>query len=179
MDTIFLIRHATPEWIRPDPEYQKPPGPPLSQQGHQEAQALGIFLQEAGVQKIYTSPMRRCLQSAQIAAEVIGAPMEIQEGLSEQLPEERREDVLQRLRPTLQEALQSSQKSGPVALFTHGSPIVYLLSELGMDEEEIKSYRHYDYNNPLPPAGVMQASRAINNGKWTFRLAFVPDQVTK
>jgi broad specificity phosphatase PhoE len=179
MDTIFLIRHATPEWIRPDPEYQKPPGPALSHQGQVEAHDLGIFLQEAGVQKIYTSPMKRSLQSAQIVADVTGAPMETLEGLSEQLPEERREDVLKRLRPVLQEAFHASQEFGPVALLTHGSPIVYLLSELGMDEEEIKSYRHYDYNNPLPPAGVMQASRAINNGKWTFRLAFVPDQVTK
>jgi len=179
MDTIFLIRHATPEWIRPDPEYQKPPGPPLSKQGQDEAQALGFFLQEVGVQKIYTSPMRRCLQSAQIAAEVVGVPLEIEEGLSEQLPEERREDVLQRLRPVLQEVLGTSQESGPVALFTHGSPIIYLLSELGMHEEEIKRRRHYDYKNPLPPAGVLRASWSANNGVWNFQLAFVPDQVAK
>lgn len=179
MDTIFLIRHATPEWIRPDPDYQKPPGPPLSQQGQHEAQALGIFLLGAGAQKIYTSPLKRCLQSAQIVAKVMGAPIEILEGLSEQLPEERREDVLQRLRPVLQEAFQASRESGPVALFTHGSPIVYLLSELGMDEEEIESYRRYDYKNPLPPAGVMQASKSTNDGVWRFQLVYVPDQVTK
>jgi len=179
MNTILLIRHATPEWIRPDPDYQKPPGPSLSQQGQQEAQALGIFLQEAGVQKIYTSPLKRCLQSAQIAATVTGAPMKILEGLSEQLPEEKREDVLQRLRPALQEAFRASRESGPVALFTHGSPIVYLLSELGMQDEEIKSLRHYDYSNPLPPAGAMRASRATNDGAWKFHLAYVPNQVAK
>ncbi len=179
MDTIFIIRHATPEWMRPDPEYQKPPGPPLNDQGQREAQALGDFLQEAGVRLIYTSPMKRCLQSAQIASQVIGTSTNIREGLSEQLPEEQRQDVVKRLQPVLQEAFQASQEIGPVALFTHGSPIVYLLSELGMAEDVIQSMRHYDYRNPLPPAGAMRASRSANNGDWTFQLAFVPDQIKK
>ena len=179
MDTIFLIRHASPEWIRPAPEYQKPPGPPLSDEGQWEAQVLGAFLQEAGVRLIYTSPMKRCLQSAQIAAQVIGISANIREGLSEQLPEEQRQDVVQRLRPVLQEAFQASQETGPVALFTHGSPIVYLLSELGMAEDLIQSMRHYDYRNPLPPAGAIRASRSANNGTWKFQLAFVPDQIKK
>ena len=179
MNTIFLIRHATPEWIRPDPEYQKPPGPPLSQQGLQEAQALGTFLKEAGIQMIYTSPLMRCLQSAQIVAEITGALMKILEGLSEQLPEEKRAHVLQRLRPVLQEAIRSSRETGPVALFTHGSPIVYLLSELCMPDGEIKELRHYDYQNPLPPAGAMRASRATGDEGWKFELVYIPNQVAK
>jgi broad specificity phosphatase PhoE len=179
MSKLFLIRHASPDWNRPDLPYHLPPGPPLSAQGLAEAQALAGFLQTSRVQRLLTSPLERCLHTAQIVSTAIGAPWQVVDDLREWQPHENKQIVLARTLPVVDQAwqaLQSNGASGPVALFSHGGPILALLSALGIDDPTLETLRIYDHRNPLPPAGVWQVSPA-GSGAPSDRdlsLVFVP-----
>lgn len=176
MPTLFLARHASPDWSRTDIPYFVPPGPPLSPQGLEEAQALAAFLAAAGVQRLLTSPLERCLHTAQIAAAAAGAPWEVVDGLREWQPQESREIVLARALPVVEAAWQAAHADGsqPVALITHGGPILALLAALGIPDAALEPLRIYDHRNPLPPAGVWQATRPSPQAGWDLRLAFTP-----
>ncbi len=179
MAKLFLIRHASPDWNRPDLPYFIPPGPPLSPQGLAEAQALAGFLQTTGVQRLLTSPLERCMHTAQIVSAATGAPWEVIDGLREWQPHENKAIVLGRALPVVEQAwqaVQSNGAAGPVALFTHGGPILALLSALGIDDATLETLRIYDHRNPLPPAGVWQVSPG-EPGDYAgrdLRLVYVP-----
>ncbi len=174
MSFIYLIRHATPDWSRTDIPYFTPPGPPLTEQGEAEAAQLGVFLREAGVKQILTSPMERCQRTAQIAAESLAIPFIIDNGLTEWKPGDKEDDIKARLWPVWEQAHAFSAQTGPIALITHGGPIATLLSVLGVDKLVIDHHKKlFDRNNPLPPAGAWQAERV--NESWSLRLAFVPE----
>jgi len=178
--TVYLIRHATPDWSRTDLVYHLPPGPPLTPQGEGEARELGQFLWEAGVATIYASPLERAYRTAEIAVSVGQAaqvPVTISPSIAEGRPEEKAEDVRARLWPTWEHAAALSAQTGPVALVTHGGPIAVLLKELGLPEKEIDQYkRQFDRNNPLPPAGVWRATRLPGSPAWSLSLSFVPER---
>lgn len=177
MSKLFLVRHASPDWNRPDLPYHIPPGPPLSPQGLAEAQALAAFLQTTGVQRLLTSPLERCLHTAQIVSTATGASLEVVDALREWQPHENKEIVLARALPVVEQAWQAIQAngaSGPVALFTHGGPILALLSALGIDDNTLETLRIYDYRNPLPPAGVWQVSSQPASKDRELKLVFTP-----
>lgn len=179
MSNLYLIRHASPDWNRPDLPYFIPPGPPLSPQGLAEAQALAGFLQTTGVKRLLTSPLERCLHTAQIVSEATGAPWEVIDGLREWQPHENKEIVLARALPVVEQAWQTvlaNGAGGPVALFSHGGPILALLSALGIDDNTLETLRIYDHRNPLPPAGVWQVSPgdSAQEASFDLRLVYVP-----
>jgi len=179
MSNLFLIRHASPDWNRPDLPYHIPPGPPLSPQGLNEAQALAGFLRTTGVQRLLTSPLERCMHTAQIVSAATGAPWQVVDGLREWQPHENKEIVLARALPVVDQAwreVHANGAGGPVALFSHGGPILALLSALGIDDSTLETLRIYDHRNPLPPAGVWQVSPG-DPGEASgrdLRLVFVP-----
>ncbi len=74
------------------------------------------------------------------------------------------------------QALQGNGAIGPVALFSHGGPILALLSALGIDDSTLETLRIYDHRNPLPPAGVWQVSPGASpdDSDRDLRLVFVP-----
>jgi probable phosphoglycerate mutase len=172
--TIYLIRHATPDWSRTDLPYHVPPGPPLTPQGEREAEQLGLYLREAGVAEIYASPLERCRRTAQIAAGLAGVSMQNEDGLAEWRPEEKSDDIHLRFRPVWEQARDASLESGAVALVTHGGPIALMLAELGLIPEALSHYKKlFDRSNPLPPAG---AWKAVQNGSgWQLSLSFAPE----
>jgi len=174
MATLYLARHANPDWARKDLPYHLPPGPPLTQQGQQEASALGVFLKQSGVTQIYTSPLERCLVTAQIAAAVANCAVKTLPELIEWQPGEEYGAIRVRLCAVFQMALTTSDGGGPVALVTHGGPIGCLLKELGMDDATLEQQRTFDHRNPLPPAGAWEVSRTSPDAPWVFRLAFIP-----
>ncbi len=56
----------------------------LTDQGRQQARDAGALLRDRGVTRIFTSPLTRALETAQIAADAMGgAPVEVVEGLRE------------------------------------------------------------------------------------------------
>lgn len=173
MPTIFLIRHATPDWSRTDLPYHIPPGPPLTPQGQSEANELGIFLKEVGIVAISGSPLERCWHTAQIAAAHLSLTAYQDEGLSEWKPGEKHDEVYGRIGPVWDRAVQTASDSGPVALVTHGGPVAVLLDRLGLIPEALNHYKRlFDRNNPLPPAGAWQATQT--DGQWQLKLAFTP-----
>ena len=175
MPLIYLARHATPDRSRTDLPYHLQPGPPLTGHGRGLACQLGEYFRQAGVRTILTSPLERCLHTARIAAEIAGASLTIEAALTEWQPDEKPEDVRQRMEPVFDASYQICTEDGPVALVTHGGPIAVLLEWLGMDRATLQSHRVYDYGNLLPPAAVWLAEREVGETSWKLSLAFIPN----
>jgi broad specificity phosphatase PhoE len=174
--TIYIIRHATPDWSRTDLVYHLPPGPPLTAQGEAEAAKLGDFLRDMGVGHIFTSPLARCLRTAEIAAMPAGLTPVEDTRLAEWRPDERAPDVRARLWPAWVHAGELCLNTGAVALVTHGGPIGLLLTELGLDHKLLAHYQStFDRRNPAPPAGAWRAVRTSPDAPWALELAFTPE----
>ena len=174
--TLYLIRHATPDWYRKDIPYNVPPGPPLTEFGKSQAKKLGDVLTKYHIQRLYASPMERAFTTAQIAAQMAHIPIEKRNELLEWQPDESEEDLAGRMRPFLNECINAFQTTGPVGLVSHGGPITVLLKMLNMDSEKLENSCHsFDGNNPLPPAGVWKVSRLESTEDWDFNLLYTPD----
>ena len=177
--TLYLVRHATPDWSRTDIRYDIPPGPPLIPQGEGEATAMGEFLRQAGVQKIYYSPLERTRRTAELAAGVAQVPYLEEKGIAEWVRGESEQEVLARVLPALESAAAESREAGAIALVSHGGPIRLTLEQLGADPEALKYYcKVFDRGNPLPPAGVWQLTRDHAASSWWLQLLFTPQPYT-
>jgi broad specificity phosphatase PhoE len=175
-NSLYLIRHATPDFNRPDLVYYLPPGPPLTPRGEQEAIALAQYLKEARIACLYSSPLERCLRTAQAVSQAAGLPVNIEPGLTEVHPGEAEAGLRARVWPVWEKALNTSQLlAQPAALVTHGALVSLLLKDLGMDDATISIYRRqFDHSNPLPPAGVWKATRPPGAQRWRLELVFMP-----
>jgi len=177
--TIYLVRHAAPDFDRRDLVYYLPPGPPLTPQGEQEAVELAGFLKTEGLTGLYCSPLERCLRTAQAVSVATGVPSLTEPRLAEAHPGESEADLQARVRPIWEKAVQESQTAGgAVALVTHGAPVAMLLKQLGMDRDTLSKYcQQFDHFNPLPTAGVWKAVRSAENQAWVLDLVFTPNKV--
>lgn len=172
---VYLCRHATPDWSRTDIRYDIPPGPPLTAHGESEASKLGEFLKNAGVGKIYHSPLERTKRTAQLAAEIIGISVIEEEAVREWTREETSGGVLSRFRPFWESVVQESTEGMPIAIVTHGGPIASLLADLMLDAAEMNFYKQqFDHGNPVPPAGVWLTTRSSHDVRWQLELVFTP-----
>jgi 8-oxo-dGTP diphosphatase len=79
--TIYLLRHCTAgdraNWHGIDAVR------PLTKKGRRQAKALAESLKSAGIERIYTSPYTRCVQTVEPLAEAIGAKVEEHDALAE------------------------------------------------------------------------------------------------
>ena len=73
---LYIIRHGHPIYA---PEEQ------LTELGHKQARALVPRMREAGITKIYSSPLRRARETAQPTADALGLPIDIEPWMSEDL----------------------------------------------------------------------------------------------
>ena len=169
--SFYFIRHATPDWSRSDLPYHMVPGPPLTEQGQAEAEALGAYLSETGVHYLYSSPLERCEYTARIISEFTGAPLQIEARLTEWQPDEKPDDVRDRMLSFMDEISTDGQHGIKIGLITHGGPIAMLLTGLGMDDITLKSWRKFDHANPAPPAGVWRA-RKEDAGTWDLEFIY-------
>lgn len=175
-DTVFLVRHASPDWTLTDLRYDVPPGPPLTPAGEGEASALGEFLQSVGVARIFHSPLDRTTRTAELAALQLGLSAELDEAIAEWRRGETEQAVLNRFLPRVNAALDAASQDGPYAIVTHGGPIRLLLAELGLDKVEIEYYRKlFDRDNPVPPAGVWRIERSPHGRMHKPELVYTPN----
>lgn len=173
--TLYLVRHATPDWSRTDLRYDIPPGPPLTPHGEAEAAKLGAFLKPLDIVHIHASPLERTTRTAQIAAAALSLPVETALDLAEWQHGELEADVLARMRAFVDTALEDSAVRGPIALVTHGGPIRILLADLGLARAELDHYRRiFDHENPVPPAGVWRIRRSLTGEIEKPELVFAP-----
>ena len=78
---ILLIRHGLPEKIVN--EDGSPADPPLSEIGHSQAGKMAAWLRELKIDRLYSSPMRRALQTAKPLAGKLGLEVEVRDGVAE------------------------------------------------------------------------------------------------
>lgn len=62
---IFLVRHGETEWNR-IPRFQGRSDVPLNQMGREQARALAMALKDEPIQAVYSSPLARALETANI-----------------------------------------------------------------------------------------------------------------
>lgn len=65
---LFIIRHA-------DPDY---PNNTITAAGHLEAQALAVRMAKLGLDRLYTSPLGRAMDTARYTADALGLTAEVQ-----------------------------------------------------------------------------------------------------
>jgi broad specificity phosphatase PhoE len=176
--TVYLIRHAQPVNLGDaNLRYDAPPGPPLSADGRAQAAMAANFLTGKPPTVVYTSPLDRAMQTAQIIAAQLGAPLAIDERLAEHRREETAEQVAARVAEFWRERVTSAPPDPLcIALVSHGSPIKLMLTPLGdvwmADPERYK----FDYGNIVPHAGIWRARcEAVSRDhtcRWELALIF-------
>lgn len=78
---LILIRHGLPEKRVNDDG--TPADPPLSQTGQQQADKVGDWLKNREIDRVYSSPMQRALQTATPLSVHKNLPVEVHEGVAE------------------------------------------------------------------------------------------------
>ncbi len=172
---VYLARHATPDWSQKHIRYDIPPGPPLTEQGEEEARRLGVYLREVGVVRVYVSPLERTRRTAELVCEVLEITPIVEPGIAEWRRDEPEAGVRDRFRSIWERAAAESQAIGPIALVTHGGPVRALLATLELAHDELDHFRNqFDSRNPMPPAGVWSTVRESEDSPWQLTLSFAP-----
>jgi len=74
MPKLIIVRHAESEW-NPIGRYQGLLDPQLTERGRKQAEALARELSKENVSRVYTSPLKRTYQTAQILSERLGTSL--------------------------------------------------------------------------------------------------------
>lgn len=141
---IFICRHTqvhNPEKII----YRRLPGYYLSKEGETEAKEIGLFLKKYKIKEIFTSPMERCVQTAEIIKETIGNPVVKiyrKDYLNEWDEGERTTDIAKRINLILR-----GKKDNRVYI-SHKDPIRVFLNEI--TNQPLKELERWD----CPPGAV-------------------------
>jgi len=69
---LFLIRHGENEWTRTNRLAGRTEGVHLNERGQEQAAMLAQLLSEQPITSIYSSPLVRCMETAQPVAEALG-----------------------------------------------------------------------------------------------------------
>ena len=80
--TIFLARHGETDWNRNE-RFQGHADPPLNAAGREQAHALSEALATQPLRAVYTSPLRRAAETAEVVAASRGLAVEPADGLRE------------------------------------------------------------------------------------------------
>jgi broad specificity phosphatase PhoE len=126
---LYVIRHAQPDYNAPVP-YHTAPGPGLTPAGVAQAGAMAALLRHAGIERVLSSPLRRCVETATPLARELGLTLLIDDDLRESPPGEPPIEVRARM---LRAALAQSD-TRVAALVGHAAPLTELLRALTHDE---------------------------------------------
>lgn len=69
MTRVYLVRHGQTEWNR-ELRFRGRADIPLNENGHKQASAIADTLKDKGINAIYTSPLRRSIETARLVAVV-------------------------------------------------------------------------------------------------------------
>ncbi len=154
---LYLIRHAQPHYNAPMP-YHLPPGPGLTEHGLEQAAALVPMLGGSGIERIISSPLRRCIMTAEPLAAALALDIQIDEDVRESQPGEAAAEVMVRML----RAVLAHSDARIVAIVSHAAPLTELLRTLTRDEVVLpaKDYR----GNHLAECTVW--ALYIRDGRW-------------
>ena len=82
MTAIILIRHGETDW-NVEGRYQGQADPPLNHRGIEQARLLAKKLEENGIDLMYSSPLKRAQQTANIICNALKVPLNLEPGLME------------------------------------------------------------------------------------------------
>ncbi len=82
MTTILLARHGETDWNR-EMRFQGHSDPPLNETGRAQARALAERLAAEKLDAVYSSPLQRARETAEIVAAPHGLPVQVEPGLME------------------------------------------------------------------------------------------------
>jgi broad specificity phosphatase PhoE len=82
MTTILFARHGETDWNR-ERRFQGHADPPLNDRGREQAAELAGLLAGDGIRAVYSSPLRRALETAEIVADRLELPVVSVEALRE------------------------------------------------------------------------------------------------
>ncbi len=99
-------------------------------------------------------------------------PLETNPDLAERQPTEYEGLLAERMQRAFRMGAEISAKHGPLAIISHGAPIMVLLRSLGLPGTIVESCRIYDNRNMVPMAGAWWVER--DDGELNMRLAFAP-----
>ena len=122
---IYLIRHALARYDSGLP-YHLVPGPSLSETGIEQAAAAAQLLERAGIERVVSSPMRRCIMTAEPLCARFSLDLQIDDDLGEMQRSETPAEVGRRM---LRAAL-THIDAGGVALVSHAAPLEQLILAL-------------------------------------------------
>lgn len=80
---LLLLRHGENEWVTSGRIAGRTPGVHLNDKGRSQAAALAEFLRKQPIQGIYSSPLVRCIETAQPLAGALGLPICEEPGIIE------------------------------------------------------------------------------------------------
>lgn len=80
--TLVLIRHGETDW-NVEGRYQGQADPPLNARGLAQARRLAEELRDAGLDVLYSSPLRRAAETAEILASALNLPLHLEPRLME------------------------------------------------------------------------------------------------
>lgn len=80
---VFLIRHGENDWVGTDRLAGRTPGVHLNEKGRQQAEEVAQLLQQQPIVAVYSSPLDRCMQTAQPLAEALNLPVTVDSGVLE------------------------------------------------------------------------------------------------
>jgi broad specificity phosphatase PhoE len=167
LTTLYIIRHATPD-REAKIAYDVPPGPDLTEIGRAQAREAALYLSNCRLERIYTSPLQRALQTAGIVAAHCGMLQMVDDRLAEHRHGEAREDVAKRVANFI-DSLDDTAAS-VVAFASHGSPI--RASLLHLDPKIDLGKYETTVGNPTVPAGIWRATRVPSG--WELEYVFEP-----
>ncbi|MEZ4865920.1 MAG: MSMEG_4193 family putative phosphomutase [Caldilineaceae bacterium] len=80
---VLLIRHGENDWVGTDRLAGRTPGVHLNEKGKQQAQELAAMLSQQPIAAVYSSPLERCMETAQPLAEALNLTVCAEEGVKE------------------------------------------------------------------------------------------------
>lgn len=80
---IFLIRHGENDWVGSHRLAGRTPGVHLNDKGRRQADELANLLRTQPIQAVFSSPLERCMETAQPLAEALGLPVTPEKGVLE------------------------------------------------------------------------------------------------
>ena len=80
---LFLIRHGENEWTERGALAGRTPSVPLNEKGKEQAQQVAERLKDQPITAVYSSPLLRCLETAQPLAAALNLPVSVEPGILE------------------------------------------------------------------------------------------------